>query len=413
MCHVLGAGLGYGTQVVLARWMDTTAYGTYVYILSWITLLSMACGLGLPTAALRYIPTYRVQKAVGLLKGFITQSRRLVLSASAGMALAGSGLLYLLPPFTTDQAVLIALWVIPPLALLQLETQILRAHHRMVAAYGPLHVLRRLVVLGGVSALVLLSMSISPQVVLIISGAAAGLSLLVQRRATWTGRPNQWARHTPELRTRSWLAVALPLILGRGVLILINKMDILMIGGMLHLSPVGIYNAALQTAHAALFTGVAIDAVAAPKLARLHARADATALQQSVSRFAHWYFWPTLGAALGIALASEFILGLFGPSFHAARPALFILLIGFVVNAGLGPHLSLMRVADLQNVLIRIYGGCLMGNLVLNAAGIWAFGITGAAVATAATLVLAGLWMRRAVLTHLDVDTSLIYALRK
>lgn len=411
-CQVLGAGLGYATQIVLARWMGTAAYGVYVYALSWITLLSMACGLGLPTAALRFIPTYRVQQSVGLLKGFIHLSRRLVFGVSVSVALIGSGLLYLLSPFDARSVALIALWVIPLLALLQLETEILRAHQQMAAAYGPLHVLRRLILLGGVGMLIFLSAPLSPEYVLLIGGAAIGLSLLVQRWATRSSRPDHWTRCTPKLRMRPWLAVALPLILGRGVLVLINKMDIFMIGLMLPPAQVGIYNAALQTAHVALFIGVAIDAVVAPRMAGLHARRSTAALQQSASRYAQWYFWPTLGAAGIIALASPMIFDLFGPSFDTAQPALLVLLVGFVVNASLGTHLSLMRVADLQRILIRIHGGCLAINLLLNAFGIWIFGITGAAWATAITLVLAGLWMRHAIAARLGIDTSLFYSLR-
>jgi len=354
-----------------------------------------------------------VRESVGLLKGFITRSRRLVLGASAGMALLGSGMLFLLPPFGNRLIFLAALWVVPPLALLQLETEILRAYHRMAAAYGPLHVVRRVVVLGGVGALIGLSIPPSPAAVFIASSAAACLALFLQRHATQTSHPSQWSRHEPKMKTRPWLAVALPLLLGRGILILINKMDVLMIGSILSSEQAGIYNAALQTAHAALFISVAIDAVAAPQLANGFSRGDATALQQSVSRFAHWYFWPTLGAAAGIALASDAILNLFGSSFLAAQPALFILLAGFVVNASLGPHLSLMRVADLQQVLVRIYGTCLGINLLLNLLGIWAYGITGAAAATATTLILAGLWMRRTVALRLHVDTSVIHVLRR
>ena len=392
--------------------MGTAAYGTYVYAISWVTLLAMLCGLGLPSAALRFIPEYRAQKALGALKGFIIQSRRLVLGAAIGAALAGSGLLYVLPAFTASQVFLIALWVIPPLALLHLETEILRAHHRMAAAYGPLHVMRRFVLLSGVSGLVLLSVPVSPAAVLVISGVAAGSALLIQRWATRRARPNRWARCPLQLHTRSWLAVALPLILGRGLLVLINKMDVFMIGALLSSDQVGIYNAALQTAHAALFISVAIDAVAAPRLSRQHARNDAALLQQSVSRLAQWYFWPTLGAAIGLAALSSLLLGLFGPSFRAAWPVLFILLIGLVLNASLGPHLSLMRVAGLQRILVRIHAGCLAANLVLNAVGIWVFGIAGAAVASSVTLVLASIWMRRSVVTHLDVDTSLWHALQ-
>ena len=50
--QVAGVILTYLTQILLARWMGETEYGIYAYVLSWVMLLAIPAGLGLPLIAL-------------------------------------------------------------------------------------------------------------------------------------------------------------------------------------------------------------------------------------------------------------------------------------------------------------------------------------------------------------------------
>ena len=57
-----GILLTYLVQVFLARWMGTTEYGIYEYVIAWSVLLAIPAGLGLPHTVLRFISEYRIKE---------------------------------------------------------------------------------------------------------------------------------------------------------------------------------------------------------------------------------------------------------------------------------------------------------------------------------------------------------------
>ena len=50
--QILGIVVNYSSQILLARWLGATEYGTYDYILNLGIFLSYIAGLGLPNASL-------------------------------------------------------------------------------------------------------------------------------------------------------------------------------------------------------------------------------------------------------------------------------------------------------------------------------------------------------------------------
>lgn len=284
--QVAGAGLGYALQVLLARWMAPPAYGTYVFAMSCATLLATAGSLGFPTAVLRFIPQYAEQQRLGLLSGLLRTSRGLVLAAAAFLAALGSAAAWALhAPAGLPLLPLVAgCWMAPLLAPVLLETEFLRARRRLAWAYAPMQVLRPLLVLG--SAFLVLHVSGSLTALHVLASLAGALILVwsVQHAVVRRTLRSLLASAQPRRLTRHWLAVALPLLLAKGFLVLITKTDLFFIGALLSPERVGIYNAALRTAHAMAFAGFAVDALAAPAIARRYAQGNPAALQQLVTR---------------------------------------------------------------------------------------------------------------------------------
>src|SRR5690348_16971859 len=56
--RILGAGLTYGSMVLLARWLGSTDFGIYAYVLVVITLLGLAFSFGFNSSGLRFISSY-------------------------------------------------------------------------------------------------------------------------------------------------------------------------------------------------------------------------------------------------------------------------------------------------------------------------------------------------------------------
>ena len=410
-----GAGVGYLLHVLLARWMGEASYGSYVYAVSWAVLLASFGGLGLYTAVLRFVPQYREARQPGLLKGFLQHSRQIVFAATVGLALLATLILWLLPAsaYTAYGPALAAgFWAAPLLALSRWGTETLRARKRIGWAYGTMRVLRPALVIAGASLLTLLSASLSALRVVGVYALALALVVGVQ----WLLVRRAFAAETPPVRprhaTRQWLGVALPLLLVTGALLLRAKTDLLLIGLLMAPEKVGIYNAALQTAYAALYVSAGVDAVAAPGIASAHARDEPGALPKLARRLAHWYFWPTLLAAALVASFAGPVLSLFGPAFSEGRGVVLVLLGALVVNAGAGPVKHLLHLTGHERRSVHVLLWTLALNAVLNLIGIHFFGLLGAALATALSLIARDLWLCALVRRHLGLHPSIVGALR-
>ena len=46
--QVVGAGLSYGLQVLLARLLNASYYGIYTYVFVWATFVALIAGIGFP-----------------------------------------------------------------------------------------------------------------------------------------------------------------------------------------------------------------------------------------------------------------------------------------------------------------------------------------------------------------------------
>src|SRR3954470_23105957 len=72
MIRVISAGLAYFSQVLLARWIGTSDYGTYVYVWTWVLLLGSMMDFGISASAQKIIPEYRARGKHALLRGFLS-----------------------------------------------------------------------------------------------------------------------------------------------------------------------------------------------------------------------------------------------------------------------------------------------------------------------------------------------------
>src|SRR4051812_7396018 len=72
--RVASAGVVFLSQILLARWMGTAEFGTYVYAFTWLLLVGDIIHLGMPMAAQRHIPEYAHRGELGLLRGFLAGS---------------------------------------------------------------------------------------------------------------------------------------------------------------------------------------------------------------------------------------------------------------------------------------------------------------------------------------------------
>jgi len=412
--RIAGVALGYLTEVVLARLLGPSEYGVYSLVIAWVTLIALFPLLGFHHAVGRFIPQYIEQKECGRLYGIVRGSLLASLAASIALAAVGFVILYIVDtyfgvPYIT--AWYMGMLLLPVLGLLRLTRSVAVALRRVVLAFAPPLVRQPLLLIGFVFLLVRLGAPLSG-VAALLAAVAAGLLVLGGQLgflkheglplADTGGTLYDW---------RVWLAVGLPLILFDTFSMALRQADLMMIGVLMTPADAGIYGAALKTTGQTIFLLVSVTAVVAPMLATLWTRQDRKGMQRVLYMAAHLSFWPALAFVLVLSLFSDFILGLFGEAFVAAQWPMIILGIGQLFNAGTGVVVSLMIVSGHHMTVTRVFGISALIYIILLFFGIQAFGLIGAAMATALTMALWNIWLNRLAWRDMKLHTSIVEAM--
>jgi O-antigen/teichoic acid export membrane protein len=413
LVQVSGVGLTYIVQIFLARWLGTAEFGIYEYVVSCTLLLAIFAGLGLPTAVLRFISQYKVTQQWQQLTGLIRGTWQLTVVMSFALTL-GTTVLILI--FTDSSWIyytplLIGVWMVPLIALAQLQAEMARAFNKIILAYAPFRLIQPLLVLGAAFSAGQIQSPLQSEIVLGVSI----LSLILVVVSQWQFLQHQlkieYQLATPDYQTIEWLKVAFPLLLQGVFAIVLNQTDILMIGTIISPEAVGIYSAAAKTSVWVTFVLQAVNTVVAPVFTTLYTQNDRSGLQSLVATVAHWIFWPSLILSIAIIVFADSILGLFGSEFVAARLPMTILIFGQLVNVGSGSVGYLMVMTGHQNQSAIIFGCSAITNIILNALTIPTLGIFGAALSTALTMAMWNILLHVLVVRYLNVYPSILYAI--
>lgn len=410
-----GVILTYLVQVFLARWMGRTEYGIYEYAISWSLVLAIPVSLGLPRAVLRFISEYRVRESWGELRGLLLSSWQLTVGVGLLLSLVSIEVISLLNrhgDLVYAPVFIAGVWLIPLQALTQLQEDMARGTDSILLAYGPSRVVWPLLILTGGFFFFQYEYGLSSIGMIRIASIALLAVVIFQLICLGFKFSGEIGAVESIYRPRQWLFVALPLLFDKSFEMLLQQIDILMLGSLVSAGAVGVYAAAAKTAMWTNYVIVSLNLVAAPAFATLYAQGDREGLQKTVSAVTLWIFLPSVAIGLVLAIFAKPILGIFGSEFVEAHWALKILIFGYVIDVLCGSVGNLMAMTGHQNKSLKVSGSCALINVILNAVLIPRYGMVGAAIATSSTLVIWDIWLCVLVIKHIEVNPSIFYALR-
>lgn len=411
--QLLGIALTYVVEVFLARWMGKNQYGIYIYVISWSLLLAIPAGLGLPSTVLRFISLYKVQENWGYLRGIVRGSLQVTLLASLFVCLGYTGGIFLFTNLgsLTDLTVplLIGVSMIPLQALVKLQLDLARSIDDIVLAYAPSRVIWPILVLLSGCVLFGTHHSLSSSLMITVASFMLSATILCQFCLLQGKIDSEIEPQAPVYSYREWLKFALSVLIQAGILDLLDRTDILMIGSLLGPAEAGIYAAAVKTSLWVAFVLQTINMVAAPVFAKLYAQKDLQGLQNIVSIVAIWIFWPSLAVAFLVFVFARPILGMFGSEFMVASWDLKVLILGQIVNALCGSVGNLMVMTGHQNKSLKVFAWSAVINIIGNAIAIPLWGRVGAAITTSLTMIVWNIWLSVLVVKHIGIHTSIFY----
>ncbi len=389
LIRVLSAGLAYLSQILLARWMGGSDYGTYVYVWTWVLLLGSMLDVGIASSAQKIIPDYRTAGQRALLRGFLSGGRWLTLATSTAAALLLAGLIALLSPWidaSERMPLYLGCLTLPAFVVANTQDGIARSHDWMTLGLMPQFIIRQTLIIGFTAGAFVLGLDLGATAAMAASAAAVWLAMLGQMLVL----NHRLGRHiepgSRQYDLRGWLAISLPILLVESFYLLLSYTDVLVLQQFRSSEEVGIYFAVVKTLALVSFIHYAMSATTAHRFAEYHALGDKARLSAYVAHAIKWTFWPSLAATLVLLALGKPLLFLFGAQFTAGYDIMFIAAIGLVVRSAIGPVERLLNMLGQQRACAMAYAAAFVMNLVLCILLVPQFGGYGAAAATSLSL---------------------------
>jgi len=387
--RIVSAAIALVSQIVLARWMGEFEYG--IYVLVWISAIivgNLSC-LGFHTTIIRYVPEYFERSRFNEIRGILRTGRVFGVVASTFVALLGGLGVYVFRHHLESYYVVpfyLGLVCVPMMALGDILDGTARSRSWVLTALTPTYIVRPLLSLIFMIAAVLIGFAPTA-----VTGLMAGiLATHVTTLAQLLRIRGSLARIIPagphSLHLREWFAVSVPIFLVEGFFFLLINVDVLMVGHFMDPDHVAVYFATTKILALAHFVYFAVKAGVAQRYSQLLHGGDHSRFTAFVQASVKWTFWPTLALGIVLLALGEPLLSLFGAAFTQGYPLLFVLIIGVLARASVGPTESLLNMSGNQNICAALYAVALCINVALNIVLIPRFGLIGAAIATAAAM---------------------------
>ena len=365
-----GAGLIFVAQVVIARWLTPAEYGVFANVWVGFILVGGFASLGLGGAMIRFVPEYRARGQAALLRGLRRTGRVLGTGFSLIAALGGYAALRaadgLIDP-VYHGPIILALCALPFYAVSDVNDGLCRGYGRPLRGIAPNYLLRPVLMIVGVLIAALAFGAVpSAYNAMLVVAIAFSLTVVVQTWITEAGISDGPAAPTAGFDVKTWLAVAMPLVLMEGMLSLMGHVDVLAVGALRGPEDVALYYAATRIVALVAFVPYAVIAIIGPRFSHCNALDDEAGLRTAADQALTLSLWPSLILSVGIIAAGPWLLYAFGAEFVAAYDVLVVLLVSVVLRAAVAPAQTMLAMTGHHAICVAILSAALTANVILN-----------------------------------------------
>lgn len=386
-------GLVFLGTVLLARILGPSDYGVYSYVFAIISIISIPSQFGLPTLVVRETASGVAQKKYSQVQGVWRWSGKMVVIISIFL-IAFSGLYTFLYKYgemdVRSETFLWGLALVPLIALGNLRGAALRGLKKIVAGQVP-----ESLILPGLFAALLASSFffydgiISASIAMSYYAVASAAAFVVGALLLWKATPPEVSQAVPQYKIRIWFLSALPLAFIGGMQLINQQASILMQGFYLSDAEIGVFRVAVQVSVLAAFGLNTVNIVTAPYIAALFSQGDIKGLQHLVKRSAQVILVFNIVITLGLVLLGKFLIyKLYGESYILAYLPMIILLIGQLINSGVGSVGILLNMTHHEQETVKSLVVSVIFNIVLNFLLLPRYGIIGSSISIAVSLII-------------------------
>ncbi|NJK57584.1 MAG: flippase [Pleurocapsa sp. SU_5_0] len=406
-------GLTFITSAILARILGANNYGTYVYVITCVSILQIPACLGISSLLVREIAAYQAKSRFGLMTGLLRWANQIVLFVSLSLAILAVFFVKYLDLGWSNQMQNVFYVALISLPLSSLTTV------RQGAMEGLNQVLKGQVaetLVQPVLFLILISILYglfqeAPNVTWIMTTRVLTVAVAFFIGTQLLRKTLVRIKYKPEIieyDIDNWLSSVLPFLLINAVYVIYNKTDALMLGAMRGTEDVGIYYINDRISDLILFIVTAVNTSVTATIVSLHVKKDRINLQKLVTKASKVNIIIALPITLILIIFGKYILSIFGAEFISGYMALVISCLGKLFIVCLGLTAVLLSMTGYENYIAKIVGFSSIINVILNYILIPLWGIIGAALATVVSIVICNIYLAIMVYKKLKLNPTCI-----
>lgn len=386
-----GAGLTFALHVLVARRFGSEVYGLFSHAIALAGLLSMLAPLGWNNAIVRFISQYRDERSWEALTGSwkTCASTTLVVSVAISTTLLGVAFTLEGKPELRISLVL-ASTLVPLMAGLEVTRRALQALSRFAASLVPEQVILPLI---AVAAALSVPVATGWRLLLPLYSVAAFFAFASSRLQLARAFPVEAQHAKPAFRRREWHATALPMLGSSIGYLVLNRLDVALLGTMVTMSEVGSYSAARRIVMLGSFALASLNSVVAPGLAASYGQGAYGEFERLVRRVRLISCAVGLPAFTLLLVVPDLFLWLFNVSGPEARTVLRVLAVGQIINVATGPVGTAMAMSSHERAQAIICGMAAAFAVVTMPFAVARWGLVGAAAVTASSIALQNILM--------------------
>jgi O-antigen/teichoic acid export membrane protein len=388
--RVVSAAITFVSQILLARWMGGFEFGVFIYGWTWLLLVGGMVDFGLGSAAQRFIPEYTEHKSLALLRGFLSGSRWLSLLFGTIAGVAGAVAVWLLTPHI-DPATVVPVYLscaaLPCFGVWSAQSGIARSYSWVNLGLSPVYVQRPLLLLGLMGLAYLLGLrtdAVTATAVGVVALVSVGIGQIVLLNRRLAGvvesGPKAYA-------VRTWLTTSVPIFVVEAFYYLLSYSDVIVLAQFRPANEVAVYYAAAKTIALVSFIYYSVAQTIAHKFAAYDVSGNREGLAAFLKQSVRLTFWPSLAVIAGLLAVGHPLLRLFGHEFVFGYYLMFIIAIGLLARASVGPAERLLNMLGERRACAVVYAASFAISVVLCVVLIPRLGLAGAATASSTALV--------------------------
>lgn len=391
---VLGTLLSFFARIIIVRYITPNEFGVLSLVLVVINILVVISLFGFEYSVPRYISHAFGKEDYLRVWATIKYSIKFAFSLS----IISSFILYFLVPWLLHlfnksdliNPIRILVFTIPSLVLTNLLISILRGledvkakvYFQNIFPWGIRIVLLGLVILFGLSFKGVLYTYLISGILTVI------FIILYSKNIIYKFAPA--VPNSAPIINKEFIVFSLPLLCTSISLVMMSWTDTLMLGYFKSADIVGLYNIALLSSRFIDLPLQAMTFIYLPVASQFFAQGRLVELKKFYSSITKWTFFITFPVILTMFFAPKAFLHLFfGTNYINANIALQLLIVSKFVETFIGPNGMTMISFGKTNIVLYSTLTSISSNIILNILLIPKYGLEGAAVASAFSLVLA------------------------